>query len=499
MLDRLINDPSLLQAAQLHYTTHPVDWINDWIWTFDPRRKPAQLPLVLFPRQVEYIQWLQGRMEAKDDGLVEKSRDMGVTWLNVSFALWLFFYHEGSKVGFGSRKQDLVDRLGDPDAIFEKIRYALDRIPSILYPWGFDPKKHAGFMKLINPDQGTAITGEAGDNIGRGGRNTVYFKDESAFYERPQKIEAALSQNTDIQIDVSTPNGIGNPFHTKRMSYPQEKVFIFDWREDPRKGQAWYERQKERLDSVILAQEVDRDYAASAEGLVIHGAWVSAAIGFALPLQGMRRIGLDVADEGADSNALIESVGNVVVYGDCWRRGNTTQTARKAFFRAKESNADELRYDSIGVGAGVKGELSQLDLGRLRVYGINTGRTDLRGWYVRPSDEDKGKKNEDMFLNLKAQAWWGVRRRFEKTWEMANGIRKHPPGELISLSTSIPREVLKQLVMELSQPKYELAEGGKIKIESKKHMKEVRGVPSPNIADALVICFAEDYRIGGVW
>ena len=51
-------------------------------------------------------------------------------------------------------------------------------------------------MRIVNPQTGASITGESGDNIGRGGRKLCYFKDESAWYERPEKIEAALADNT---------------------------------------------------------------------------------------------------------------------------------------------------------------------------------------------------------------------------------------------------------------------------------------------------------------
>jgi len=83
---------------------------------------------------------------------------------------------------------------------------------------GFDIKWHAPHLKIVNPETESTITGEAGDNIGRGGRNSIYFKDESAFYEHPLTIDAALSQNSDVKIDVSTPNGIGNPFYQKRFA-----------------------------------------------------------------------------------------------------------------------------------------------------------------------------------------------------------------------------------------------------------------------------------------
>ena len=89
-----------------------------------------------------------------------------------------------------------------------------------------------------------------------------------------------------------------------------------------------------------------------------------------------------------------------------------------------------------------------------------------------------------MFLNLKAQLWWALRLRFEKTWETKTGKRKHPPEEMISIINH------PQLILELSQQRYEFDEGsGRLRMESKKKMKS-RGIASPNLADSLVICFS---------
>ncbi len=50
-------------------------------------------------------------------------------------------------------------------------------------------------------------------------------------------------------------------------------VFRIHWKDDGRKNQAWYEKQKATLDPVILAQEIDIDYNASIEGICIPNAW----------------------------------------------------------------------------------------------------------------------------------------------------------------------------------------------------------------------------------
>jgi phage terminase large subunit len=117
-------------------------------------------------------------------------------------------------------------------------------------------------MRLVFPDTGSAIVGEAGDHIGRGGRSSIYFVDEAAHLERPKLIEASLASNTDCRIDISSVAGMANPFAEKRHS-GRVKVFTFSWRDDPRKGPEWYAQQQAKLDPVTLAAEVDMDYRAS--------------------------------------------------------------------------------------------------------------------------------------------------------------------------------------------------------------------------------------------
>ena len=78
--------------------------------------------------------FFQQIINSQSAGLVEKSRDMGATWTTVAFSVWLWLFRPGSAIGFGSRKELLVDRLGDMDSIFEKIRYTIKMLPGFLLP-----------------------------------------------------------------------------------------------------------------------------------------------------------------------------------------------------------------------------------------------------------------------------------------------------------------------------------------------------------------------------
>ena len=290
-------DPMMKLGAYNYYREHKVEFILHWVDTYDPRNagkegKLARMPMIMFPRQEELVEFLEACINAETDGLIEKCRDMGATWVccAVSIAMWLFV--DGSSIGWGSRKEALVDKLGDPDSIFEKLRMILRYMPPDFLPENFNWRDHATFMRLINPVNGASITGEAGDNIGRGGRKLIYFKDESAHYERPERIEAALGDNTRVQIDISSVHGLGNMFHRRREAGvewnggPAEKsatnVFIMDWRDHPEKDQKWYDARKRKAEREgqlnLFAQEVDRDYSAAVEGTIIPANFVESAI-----------------------------------------------------------------------------------------------------------------------------------------------------------------------------------------------------------------------------
>ena len=309
-LSRIRKEPEILAGLKEYYKDHPVEFITQWGMTFDPRNVeiglPATVPFLLFPKQAEYIVWLRDRWLSREDGLAEKSRDMGVSWLCVAFAVWMWLFHAGTVIGFGSRKEEYVDDLNDPKSLFWKARQFVNLLPIEFRPKGWDTKKHAPFMTIKNHENGSAIVGESGDNIGRGNRTSIYFKDESAFYERAESIDAALSQTSNCKIDVSTPNGNGNPFYRKRHS-GKIKVFTFHWRDDPRKGEEWYRKQQNDLDPVVLAQEVDIDYNASTSDSWLSGVLIEAAqrLGPAdVEVNGPWIIGVDAAHMGDDEHVI---------------------------------------------------------------------------------------------------------------------------------------------------------------------------------------------------
>jgi hypothetical protein len=506
-IKQLRGNPKLIYGAMEYYRTRPVDFINHWCDTYDPRRAGeglTKIPLLLFTRQAELVDFLLACVESESPGLIEKSRDMGATWVASAFSVWLWIFWPGASVGWGSRKEILVDKLGDPDSIFEKIRMLIAGLPEFFLPDGFSMNEHMSYMRIINPETGATITGEAGDNIGRGGRKLIYFKDESAHYERPEKIEAALSDNTRVPIDISSVHGLGNVFHRRREGGADwngkivpgmTQVFVMDWRDHPAKDQSWYDSRKARAESEglqhIFAQEIDRNYAASVDGALIEQSWVHAAIDahltLGLPESGQWISALDVADGGTDTNAQCQREGIILRQLDEWGARDPAQTARRAIGNVEGRGSIDLQYDCIGVGAGVKGEVNNLDdIGKLpagiRFVPWNAGDRVLNPKRRVIDGDRESPTNEDFYTNLKAQGWWELRNRFYRTWRSVEEGAHYDPDTLISIDSRIDN--LRKLEKELCQ--VTASKGARLKLVID---KTPEGTKSPNLADAVMMAY----------
>lgn len=508
-------------SCHAYYKDRPAEWINHWVTTFDPRlamdkTKSARMPFALFEKQEEVVEFVYGLLEAQANGLCEKSRDSGLTWLCCAISIHLWRYH-GVSVGWGSRKQELVDKIGDPSSIFEKMRILIRELPQAKHlgflPRGFELKAHMNFMRIQNPETGAVIIGEIGDDIGRGGRTTVYFKDESAHYEHAESIEASLMSNTNVQFDISSVSGVGTVFYRKaqagvhwRRGQPivndNTNIFVFDVRDDPRKTQEWYDKtKKEKIAQGLahkFAQEYDRDYTASQPGVVIPAEYVKACIDAHLKLgfedDGGWSAALDVADEGLDTNALSLRKGVVLRSLEEWGERDPGRTTRRAVNACRELGVQlDLQYDAIGVGSAVKTEANRLIEERKWPRGLT-----LIPWFAGANPlwperrvvhgDRKSPLNKDFYSNLKAQAWWQMRLRCERTWRAIEQLNGNPEmadftwtsDDLVSFDSRIP--LIRKLEAELSQP---------VKIYNTK-MKMVidklpEGAKSPNLGDSVIM------------
>ncbi|WP_405423510.1 TerL protein [Pantoea stewartii] len=499
-LQRIRQNPGMLPAMKAFYRDNPAQFIIDWGMTVDPRNVerglPARIPFLLFPKQEEWIQWFVEHWRTSKPGITEKTRDMGMSWLTVGMAASLCLFNRGIIAGFGSRKEEYVDKIGSPKSLFDKARNFIGLLP-VEFRGGWNPKAHAPHMRILFPENDSAMTGEAGDGIGRGDRTSFYIVDESAFLERPYLVDASLSATTNCRQDISTPNGMANSFAERRHSGKVD-VFTFHWRDDPRKDDAWYKKQCEELDAVTVAQEIDINYSASVEGVLIPSAWVQAAVDAHIKLgiqpTGQRMGALDVADEGKDTNAFASRHGFLLEDIEEWsgKGDDIFGTVQRAFSICDQRRLEMYRFDSDGLGAGARGDARVINEQRKERRERQITATPYRGSGspANPEDEavpgeygQQGRLNKDFFANAKAQGWWRLRTLFRNTWRAVEEKMPFSPDEIISISGSMPLK--NKLIVELSQPTYSVNGVGKIVVD-----KKPDGTKSPNLADSAMIAYA---------
>jgi hypothetical protein len=274
-------------------------------------------------------------------------------------------------------------------------------------------------------------------------------------------------------------------------------VFTFQWMSDPRKDQAWYERQCELLDPVTRAQEIDLSYDASVEGILIPAEWIHAAIGahtkLGIEATGDRRGALDVADEGKDRCAFVGRHGILLEHLKSWSGKNSDiyRTVVKTFGLCEENGYSAFDYDADGLGAGVRGDAVQINIKRRE-----TGKREIEAEPFRGSgavfDPEgalvEGRLNKDYFASLKAQSWWALHLRFQATYRAVVEGMPFDRDSIISIEPGL--DEVANLVSELSQPTYDVNTVGKIVIN-----KTPEGAASPNLADAVMIAFSP-FRTG---
>ena len=506
-INRLISieDPQKIADIRTFYKYNPAQYIIDFGCTYDPRNPerglPAAIPFLLFPVQEELINFTFERWQKQESGVIDKSRDMGVSEAMVAFACTMCFFWEGFSAGFGSRRKDYVDSKGDPKALLYKARRFISLSPSI-FTGGWNERKHSASMRITLPATNSTIIGESGDQMGRGGRTSIFVPDEFAFVEHQDTAQAGLIANTNCVLYVSTPNG-PNVLFCKLATEGKIPSLKMNWRQDPRRSEEWALKKQAALDNhVIWAREYENDHWGSLAGVIIPVHWVEAAIDahikLGIKIEGKNFGGLDIADGGKDKNVLGIKQWILYHFQEEWSgaMSDLYATAQKTIERCDFMDCLEMSYDASGLGASIKGDSRKIFDKRkeegLRIIKMipHLGGSSVidpdRSPFIAESGlktTDKDLTNKDLFYNLKAQAWWMLQRRFYLTYRAVVEGADFDANDIISISSEIP--LLGKLKSELSQAVFIQNSKGQLLVD-----KTPDNMKSPNLADAMVIAYA---------
>ncbi len=210
-------------------------YVNAFVFTFDPRKRAKRIPFITWPFQDKALLQIVECIEEGRDLVIEKSRDMGASWMSLTVMEWLWHFHPGHSFLMVSRKEDLVDAPGDPDSLFWKVDFIHRHLPRWLRPATDRRKLHFG-----NLDNGSTIDGESTTAAaGVGGRRTAMFIDEFSRIEEGYQLLAGTADTTRCRIFNFTPWGTSNAAYKLARRGDVRKLRLH-WSEHPEKSRGLY-------------------------------------------------------------------------------------------------------------------------------------------------------------------------------------------------------------------------------------------------------------------
>jgi hypothetical protein len=254
-------------------------WVNLFVRTYrqhevlpDGSQKPvahANVPMITWPVQDYAAAKIIDAINGGRDILIDKSRDMGASWLCLLVLLWFWLFYDDCAFKVLSRKEEEVDAGEDPSSLFYKLRFVLQHLPPWMKPAYGDKR-----MQLPNRNNGSVIKGESTNNdAGRGGRLKAVLLDECSAYDNLEEIERATHQAASTRIYNATPKGPGK-YSDLRFSGKVEVIVLGHW-DHPEKGRGrylkiedgkvrwsspWRDQQLEHVDARTVAQNIDIDH-----------------------------------------------------------------------------------------------------------------------------------------------------------------------------------------------------------------------------------------------
>ena len=254
------------------WALNPITFIEQFGYIFNPKFNNSVKPLFLFDYQKKIlIRIWQNELSGKENEiLIDKPREMGLTWILVWYCIWRWLFTPNWSVGILSRKEDEVDDgTSEPGkAIFGKIRWGLQHLPGWLMPTDFQFKGKKGTstdkqMYISNPQMSSSMVGStANENAFRGSRFSMSWVDECFFIERFLAVQASISAIADTRVYCST-SKVGRSYQKYVEGKEKEGNHIaLTYKDNPFKDEIWHEQKiKEAEYNPEALREVDVSYA----------------------------------------------------------------------------------------------------------------------------------------------------------------------------------------------------------------------------------------------
>lgn len=255
-----------IRASIMYACKHDIlFFINTFGFIFEPRDLDTgedSLKLLLFITyefQDDSIIEIVDRL-GKQDIVMEKSRDMGASWMVLTVFFWAWLFWDYNVFGLVSRTKEAVDNPNDPDCLMWKLDNLLEWVPVWMKPES--QRGDRAERRFTNSSNHSNIHGYAAvGDVATGGRKRAMMKDEFAKFKNKQDYDAMASTQhvTDCRIYLSTPKGAAGAFYDIANSEsPKIHRITLHWTIHPRKSRGLYT--SDRVGNNYVLRVIDQDY-----------------------------------------------------------------------------------------------------------------------------------------------------------------------------------------------------------------------------------------------
>ena len=252
-------------------------WVNGFCWIVEPREGEDQSGLIPFLTW-EHQDCVFAALDfyfGKRHIIGDKSRAQGASWGEVANIVHKFIFRESPTfLGMGSKDKETADAANNPGSLGWKVDFLIEKLPNWMRPPDVSPggkNRSLSDSTWQNVTTGSFIKAySATSGIGRAGRFTSFFLDESAFFLAGKDTEAVsnLLKTTNNLVMLSTPNGMNNE-HYERVHNPSPWLMVvLDWRDNPSQRRGKYTTQNGKLKKIDEEYDWPADYKHILDGRV---------------------------------------------------------------------------------------------------------------------------------------------------------------------------------------------------------------------------------------
>ncbi|HCO0683341.1 TPA: PBSX family phage terminase large subunit [Escherichia coli] len=206
----------------------------------------------------------------------------------------------------------------------------------------------------------------------------------------------------------------------------------------------------------------------------------------------------DPSDTGPDAKGYASRHGSVVKRIAEGLLMDINEGADWATSLAIEDGADHYLWDGDGVGAGLRRQTTEAFSGKKITATMFKGSESpfnedapyqAGAWADEVVQGDNVRTIGDVFRNKRAQFYYALADRLYLTYRAVVHGEYADPDDMLSFDKeAIGENMLEKLFAELTQIQRKFNNNGKLELMTKVEMKQKLGIPSPNLADALMMC-----------